>query len=104
MLEKLRANLKDGLNKITWLSTVLSERIKIEIAVMKLLYQSDGMEKKKKELLEGIGRRVYEFKGNPEKNILRDRDVCDAVQEIEKIDRDLEELRQKASEIGSVRA
>jgi len=103
MLEKLRANFREGLDKIKWLSVLLSERLKIEIAVIRLLYQSDEMEKKKDELLGAIGRRVYDLKGNPDKNILRDREVHDAIDEIEKIEHNLEELRQKVSEIGSVR-
>jgi hypothetical protein len=104
VIEKLRANFRGGLDKIKWLSAVLSERLKIEIAVIKLLSRADGMEKKKGQLLEAIGRRVYELKGNTDKNILGDREVRSAIDEIEKIEQDLEELRQRASEIGSVGA
>jgi hypothetical protein len=103
MLDKLRLNFGTGLEKIKWLSAVLSERLKIEIAVIKLLYLANDMEKKKEELLAAIGQRVYDLKGNPDKNILRDREVYSFIDEIEKIERDLEALRQKASEIGGVR-
>jgi hypothetical protein len=99
----MRENFKQGLYTLKWFATVLSERLKIEIAVIKLLYQSDEIEKRRGELLKAIGERVYELKGHPDKNILRDRAVLGAIEEIDKIEKDLEGLKQKVSEINSVR-
>lgn len=103
MLQRLRENFRKGLNKVRWFAAVLSERLKIEIAVIELLYQSDEMEKKKEELLKTIGRRVYELKGNLDKNILKDRMVLEALEEIDTIEKNIDELKLKVSEMSSVR-
>jgi len=103
MLQRLRENFKKGLYRLRWFAAVLSERLKIEIAVIELLYKSDEMEKRKEELLKTIGLRVYESKGTPDKNIFKDRMVLGALEEIDKIDKDIDELKLKVSEMGSVR-
>lgn len=103
MLQRLRENFKKGLYRLRWLAAVLSERLKIEIAVVELLYQSDEMEKRKEELLKSIGRRVYELKGNPDKTILKDRMVLGALEEIDNIEKNIDELKLKVSEMSSVR-
>ncbi len=103
MLQRLRENFNKGLYRLRWFATVLSERLKVEIAVIELLYQSDEMEKRKEELLKSIGQRVYELKGNPDKNIIKDRMVLNALEEIDKIEKNIDELKLKVSEISSVR-
>ncbi len=103
MLQKFRENFKKGLYKLRWFAAVLSERLKIEIAVIEMLYKSDEMEKKKEELLKTIGMRVYDSKGNPDKNIFKDRMVIGALEEIDKIERDVDDLKRKVSEMTSVR-
>ena len=103
MLQRLRENFKKGLSKVRWVAAVLSERLKIEIAVIELLHQSDEMEKRKEELLKTIGRRVNELRGYPDKNILKDRMVLGALEEIDTIEKKIDELKLKVSEMSSVR-
>ncbi|MBI5641732.1 MAG: hypothetical protein HZA17_15055 [Nitrospirae bacterium] len=102
MLKRIQENFRRGIERIRWFANVFSERFRIEITIVRLLYQADEMEKKKDELLKSIGKRVYEFKGHTEKSILKDRLVLDAVVEIERIETNMNELKQKVSEIGSV--
>src|SRR3990172_565022 len=102
MLKKLKDDFGRGIERVKWFSSVFSDRLKIEITIMKLLYKSDKMEKKKVELLRMIGTRVYELRGHFDKNMLRDRTILEAIGGIEKIEKDMEELRQKVSEIGNV--
>jgi hypothetical protein len=103
MFKKLRENFKEGLHRLKWVAIVLSERLKIEFAVIRLLYQSDELEKSREKLLKTIGLRVYELNGNPDKNILRDRTVMLALEEIKKIEKNIDELKQKVSEMSSAR-
>ncbi len=103
MFQRVRENFRKGMDKIRWFATVLSERLKIEIAVMKLLFQSDEMEKHREDLLKALGRRVYELRSSPDKNILKDKTVSGTLEEIEKIEKNIDELKQKVSEISSVR-
>lgn len=102
MLKRIKDNFIKGVDRIKWFSTVFSERLKIEITIIKLLYRSDEMDKKRDELLKAIGQRVYELKSHTDKNILRDKAVSEAIVEIEKVEKNIEELNQKVSEINKV--
>jgi ArsR family metal-binding transcriptional regulator len=102
MLKNVYENFRKGIEKIKWFATLFSERMNIEIAIFKLLYQSDEMSKKREALLKTIGERVVELKGHSEKNIFRDADIAGALEEIEKIDKNINDLKHKASEISKV--
>jgi RNA processing factor Prp31 len=102
MFKKIYENFRNGMEKIRWFATLFSERINIEVAIFKLLYQSDEMARKRKTLLNTIGERVVELKGQSEKNIFRDSVVVVALEEIDQIDKHINELRHKAGEISRV--
>jgi hypothetical protein len=101
MIKRLRNNFDAGVEKIKWFSSILSDRLKIEFSLIKLLYQSDQLDKKRDELMKNIGRRVYEMKETSDRSILKDRVIMDAMNEIAKIDSDIESTKKKASEISS---
>jgi seryl-tRNA synthetase len=101
MWRRLRNNFDSGIEKIKWFSSLVSDRVKIEYFVMKLLYQSEQMEKKRDELIKTIGLRVYELKGYPDRHILKDSAIIDAINEIDKINNEINETKKKASEISS---
>jgi hypothetical protein len=101
MFKRVRNNFESGVEKIKWFSSLLSDRLKIEYLVMKLLYQSDQMERKRDKLLKKIGRRVYELKGYSDRHLLNDRVITEALSEIEKIDNEIDLTKKKASEISN---
>lgn len=100
MWRKIKRNFENGTEKIRWFSSVLSDRVKIEISVMKLLYESDQMEKKRDELLKTIGRRVLELREGSDRHILKDRIISESISEIEQISGEIETTKKKASEIS----
>jgi hypothetical protein len=102
MLKGLQDNFKKGIEKIKWFSSLISERLKIEVAVIRLLYKSEEMAKKKHGLMQAIGQRVIELKGHSDKNIFKDSVIVEATAEIEKLDKNIDELKQKAAEISRV--
>jgi seryl-tRNA synthetase len=101
MWTKIKRNFENGVEKVRWFSSLLSDRFKIEISVMKLLYESDQMEKKRDELLKTIGRRVFELRESSERHILKDRIISESISEIEQISGEIETTKKKASEISS---
>jgi len=101
MWKKLKENFDRGIEKIKWFSILLSDRLKIEYSVMKLLYQSEQMKKRRDELMKTIGQRIYELKGHPDRYILKDRVIADALSELEGINSEIESTKKKASEISS---
>jgi hypothetical protein len=100
MLKRIKDSFDSGVEKIKWFSSLLSDRVKVEVSVMKLMYQSDQMERRKNDLMKTIGRRVHELKEYPDREILKDRIIDDALVEIEHIIREIELIRKKASEIS----
>jgi hypothetical protein len=99
MLKRLKNNFDSGIEKIKWFSSMFSDRLKIEFSVVKLLHQTAQMEKKKDELMETIGKRVYELKEHSDRHILKDRIIMDAMHKIQQIDTEIESTKKKASEI-----
>lgn len=102
MIKGLQENFKSGIEKIKWFSSLFSERLKLELAVVRLLYRSGEMDRKREELLQIIGKRVMELRGHSDKNIVKDTVIAEATAEIEQIEKNIEELKQKASEISRV--
>ena len=101
-MKRVYENFRKGTEKIKWFATLFSERMNIELAIFKLLYQSDEMTRKRQELLVTIGERVVELKAHGDKIVFLDSVVAGALAEIEKIDSNIVELRHKASEISRV--
>jgi len=102
MLKRLKNNFDGGVEKLKWFSSMLSDRIKVELSVFKLLYHSEQMEKEKDALLKTLGQRVNEMKAGPDRNILKDSVIADAMQEIERLTSEIESTKKKASEISRI--
>jgi len=104
MWRRIKNNFERGIEKTKWFSSLLSERLKIEYLVIKLLYQSEQMEKKKDELLKRIGQRVYDLKEHPGSYVLKERVITEAISEIEKINNEIDSTKKKVSEISKIEA
>ncbi|MHB8882681.1 MAG: hypothetical protein ACYC69_14380 [Thermodesulfovibrionales bacterium] len=102
MIKELKSDFKKGIGRIQWFSRIFSERLKIEIAIVKLLYRSDDIDQRKDEILLSIGRRVYDLKSNAEKNILMDRQIAEHLAEIERLEKEILELQEKIAELSRV--
>jgi len=102
MLKKLRTDFLNGISRIRWFSGVLSERLNIEIAIFKLLFKSDEIERKKDELLTTIGGRVYELREATDRNLLKDRVIGESIAEIEQLEKEMVELGKRIEELSRV--
>ena len=101
MIEKIKGSFDTGLEKIRWFSSLLSDRIKVEVAVVKLMSESNALEKRRDELMRTIGERVFELRGVENINALTDGRIRKALAELEELDSELRELKEKASQISS---
>jgi seryl-tRNA synthetase len=104
MWKRVKGNLDSGVEKVKWFSSLLNERVKVEISLFRLLHQSDEMEKQKNALLKTIGERVFELRNDSGQHVLRDPAIQDAVKALEKLDADMEDVRKRASEIEKIEA
>jgi hypothetical protein len=101
-MKKIFEDFRKGIEKVRWFAKLFAERLKIEIAIFRLLYDSDKMKKTREELLKKIGERVMDLRGQYDKNILRDTVIAEALSEIEKLEVSMKETRAKVSDIGRV--
>lgn len=90
------------MKRIKWLSHLFAERLQIEIAVIKLLYQSEGKTRAREDLLRHIGERIVELNKQSTRDFSGDSVITDAINQIEQIEKDINTLKDKASEISSV--
>ncbi|HMK48607.1 MAG TPA: hypothetical protein VK435_01020 [Thermodesulfovibrionales bacterium] len=100
MWTRITSNFENGISKLKWFASLFSDRLKVEFSVMKLLYETDRMERRKDELAKAIGRRFLELKGQPERNIVKDRIIAESLSEIEQLNGEIETTKKQASDIS----
>ncbi|MEK7864840.1 MAG: hypothetical protein AAB175_03375, partial [Nitrospirota bacterium] len=88
--------------RIKWFSSILSERMKIEFSVIKLVSDRDKKEKDRAEKMRLIGERVFELREQHDKNVLKDKVITSAISEIGKLNSEIEDINEKVSEISKV--
>lgn len=84
-----------------WFSTLLSERVRIEITIFKLLYKSEELKKKKDDLFRNIGEEVYRMRGK-EKNVYSNNEVISAIKSLEAIEPEIKETQDKVADISKI--
>ena len=104
MWKKVKDGLDSGVEKVKWFSTLLNERVKVEISLFRLLHQSSEMEKKRAGLLRTIGEKVFELRNSTEKQILGDPVITQAMTDLTTLDAELDDLRKRAAEIEKIEA
>lgn len=102
MWKRVKNNFDSGIARVKWFSSILSERMKIEFSVIKLVSDRDKKEKERAEKLRLIGERVFEVKEQQDKNVLKDNVIAGSISEIEKLDSEIEDINKKVSEISKV--
>jgi len=102
MWKRIKNNFESGLERIKWFSSIVSERVKIEFSVIKLVSDRDKKEKERAEKLRLIGERVFELREQHDKNVLKDKAITTALSEIEKLDAEIEDIGKKVSDISKV--
>ncbi|MCC6346854.1 MAG: hypothetical protein IT388_06660 [Nitrospirales bacterium] len=99
MFVKVHRDIENGVRKVKWFASLLSERVRIEIAIFKLLYRSEELKKRRNELLVQIGEEVYALRGK-EKNVYSNKEVSQAIRELEALDPEIKETLDRASEVS----
>ena len=100
MLGRLKDSFDSGFEKIKWVSAVLSERLKVELAVLKLLWQSNDLDKQRNTLKQSIGERVFEIRGRQDADLLKDTRIKRDIAELERLEVEIKDIKSKVSETG----
>ena len=92
MIEQVRRNFYSGVERIRWFSEVVSERIKIEIAVVKLMGKAERLKKEKDELARAIGERFFESRAQMP-DTCKDGLIRNILIEMEMVNEELDKLK-----------
>jgi len=95
--EKAVVNVQKGLQKINTFSAFFSERMKAEIAIVRLRIRIDEIQTQIDELYRTIGRRVVDLKNRGEipkasEQLLRDEDNVSSMNELVEQKKEIEDL------------
>jgi hypothetical protein len=101
MFKRIKKDLEDGAGKVKWFASLLSERVRIELSVFRLLYETEELRKRRDGLLKHIGEEVYHLRGK-EKNVYANKEIAEAIREMEELDPEIKESLDKVSEISKL--
>jgi seryl-tRNA synthetase len=103
MYARIKNDLDEGLNKVKWFARLLSERIRIELTVFRLLHKSEELKKKRDIMIKKIGEEAYRM-NKSDKGINPSKDMLDAIKEIDALEPLIKETVDKAAEISRITA
>lgn len=99
--DRIRKNAEEGLESIKKGASIVAERAKIEASLAKILLESGKLEKRLKTLYQKVGERIYTLTAKKERNILKDSEITEALEEISRLKEDMDKLQRDARLISS---
>ncbi|MBF0465865.1 MAG: hypothetical protein HQK88_13870 [Nitrospirae bacterium] len=102
MWSDLKEDLARGIEKIKWVSVFVSDRLKTDIALFKLLEKITELERSKTSLYAEIGEKVYELSSaeNPS-NVYTHPEISRNLRDVTELDNKIEELKKQASAVST---
>jgi hypothetical protein len=91
-----------GIDRLKWFASLFSERIQIELALIKLLNNIEELKRKRSGVVLKLGERVVGLKDAPTHDVMIDPEVKAILKEIEIIDEEIEGLLSKARELSTL--
>lgn len=102
MLGIIRRSIREGLNKVKWMSAFLAERTKAETSIARLLYESSKLEDRIYDLYRDIGKRIFELYEKGEEPVLKDFVIKQAIDEIRNLGATMKDYKEKARELSNI--
>jgi len=99
ILDRIRRDLKEGLNTFKWAGRFLAKRVKVETSLAKVVYDSRKIQKNIDDKYLELGGKVFELRDD--KGALQNVEVIDLISEIESLKKDLDLHMGRAKELGN---
>lgn len=99
MIEQVRRNFSSGIEKIRWYSGLVGERIKVEMAVIKLMGKADKLKRERERLAQSIGDRIFESRATLPDSC-KDDFIKNILVEMEMVNEELDELTARMTGIS----
>ncbi len=90
--DRVKKSLDGGVDKVTRVSRVLSERARVEASVARLLIDKGGLETREEKATARLGGRVYLLWEQKSRGIMRDQEVLDALREINSLREEISQI------------
>jgi len=90
--DRIRKNAEEGIESIKRGASIVAERARIEASLARILFEIGKLEKRLTTLYQKIGERIYTLTTKKEKNILKDSEITEALEEIARLKEDLNKL------------
>lgn len=99
--DKIRKNAEEGIESIKRGAAFVAERARIEASLARINLEIGKIEKRIQSLYQKTGERIYILTVRKDRNIFKDRELTEALEEITKLKEDLNKLQREARLISS---
>ncbi len=97
---RIREWFRKGMERLRWFLSLLIERIRVELAMVKLLNNIEDLKRKRAEIVLKVGQRVLEMKDSPAHDLLSDGEIKSLLKEIDAIEGEIEREKERARELS----
>jgi hypothetical protein len=98
MIETIKKDFLQGLKTFKFWASLLSERLKVELNVLKLIGEINRLVGKRDELLKMVGKEVYNSWGSLVE-IQENEKIANSIRQIRELDTEIEDKRKKLAEL-----
>jgi hypothetical protein len=98
MIETIKKDFLQGLKTFKFWASLLSERLKVELNVLKLIGEINRLVGKRDELLKMVGKEVYNSWGSLVE-IKENEKIANSIRQIRELDTEIEDKRKKLAEL-----
>ncbi len=98
MIETIKRDFLQGLKNFKFWAEIISERVKIELNVLKIIAELNKLNEKRDELLKKIGKEVYDSFGK-DINLSEDEKISFLMREIRELETQIESEKKRLSEL-----
>lgn len=92
----------NGIERLKWFASLFSERLQVELAILKILNNMDELKRKRSGYAIKIGDRVVKLRNSSSYDLFADSDVKSLLKEIDLLDKEIGALQEKAEELSKL--
>jgi|GEM_PF-591517 hypothetical protein len=101
MLEIIKKDILQGLKILNFWTKTISERVKVEINILRVLSEIHKLTEKRDEILKKLGQETYQS-CESFTNLQENEKILIFIRELKEVEKEIEEKKKKLSDLGDV--
>jgi nickel-dependent lactate racemase len=101
MLEIIKKDILQGLKILNFWTKTISERVKVEINILRVLSEIHKLTEKRDEILKKLGQETYQS-WESFTNLQENEKILIFIRELKEVEKEIEEKKKKLSDLGDV--